>query len=217
MNSDPRLYAGTGRLGLFCVERHSRALCEQVCGAHPRSGCPRIAQPRSQRSMRFSWRDYDPRNGGVFIALSPDGSVEYSPHTRAARRRPYGNWPSQTIGGAAGLNTTPTQASRGLCLVRLPSEVLRIVPTVGGRLPKVTGCCPYLSRLEYNHSTPSLETLHKLARGLEIPSFALFVDDGTCRGSRIGCHCGCAGSVWRRTLPGPCGLYGATAQSADIV
>lgn len=38
---------------------------------------------------------------------------------------------------------------------------------------------PYLSRLENNHTSPTLGTLYKLARALEVPMYALFVDDGS--------------------------------------
>lgn len=36
----------------------------------------------------------------------------------------------------------------------------------------------YVSRVENNHTTPSVETMHKFARGLEVPTYALFLDDG---------------------------------------
>ena len=36
--------------------------------------------------------------------------------------------------------------------------------------------CPYLSRVENGHSVPSLESLEKLARALEIPMYHLMYD-----------------------------------------
>jgi len=36
----------------------------------------------------------------------------------------------------------------------------------------------YVSRVENNHTTPSVETMHKFARALEVPTYALFLDDG---------------------------------------
>lgn len=48
-----------------------------------------------------------------------------------------------------------------------------------GDIERRTGLmCPYLSRIENNHSIPTLGTLYKLARALEIPIYTLFVDDG---------------------------------------
>jgi transcriptional regulator with XRE-family HTH domain len=36
----------------------------------------------------------------------------------------------------------------------------------------------YVSRVENNHTTPSVETIHKFARALEVPTYALFLEDG---------------------------------------
>lgn len=36
----------------------------------------------------------------------------------------------------------------------------------------------YVSRVENNHTTPSVETMHKFARALEVPTYALFLEDG---------------------------------------
>lgn len=36
----------------------------------------------------------------------------------------------------------------------------------------------YVSRVENNHTTPSVETMHKIARALEVPTYALFLEDG---------------------------------------
>lgn len=36
----------------------------------------------------------------------------------------------------------------------------------------------YVSRVENNHTTPSVETMHKFARALKVPTYALFLEDG---------------------------------------
>lgn len=36
----------------------------------------------------------------------------------------------------------------------------------------------YVSRVENKHTTPSVETMHKFARALEVPTYALFLEDG---------------------------------------
>src|SRR5712692_1701759 len=35
---------------------------------------------------------------------------------------------------------------------------------------------PYISRIENNHSVPTIETLEKMARALEVPMYRLFYD-----------------------------------------
>src|SRR6266849_1579508 len=35
---------------------------------------------------------------------------------------------------------------------------------------------PYISRIEHNHSVPTIETLEKMARALEVPMYRLFYD-----------------------------------------
>ena len=35
---------------------------------------------------------------------------------------------------------------------------------------------PYISRVEHNHSVPTIETLEKFARALEVPMYELFYD-----------------------------------------
>jgi transcriptional regulator with XRE-family HTH domain len=35
---------------------------------------------------------------------------------------------------------------------------------------------PYISRIEHNHTVPTIETLEKWARALEIPMYQLFYD-----------------------------------------
>lgn len=58
-------------------------------------------------------------------------------------------------------------------------EIREVKRLTQGDIEHRTGLLrPYLSRVENNHSIPSLEKLHKLARGLEIPMYALFVEDG---------------------------------------
>ncbi len=46
-----------------------------------------------------------------------------------------------------------------------------------GDIERRTGLArPYLSRIENNHSVPSIETLEKMARALEVPMYQLFYD-----------------------------------------
>ena len=46
-----------------------------------------------------------------------------------------------------------------------------------GDIAKRTGLlCPYISRVENNHSVPNIETLEKMARDLEAPMCQLFYD-----------------------------------------
>ncbi len=46
-----------------------------------------------------------------------------------------------------------------------------------GDIQKRTGLVrPYISRVENGHTVPSLETLEKMARALEIPMYQLFYD-----------------------------------------
>jgi transcriptional regulator with XRE-family HTH domain len=46
-----------------------------------------------------------------------------------------------------------------------------------GDIEKRTGLiCAYISRVENCHSTPSIETLEKFARALEVPMYALFYE-----------------------------------------
>ena len=46
-----------------------------------------------------------------------------------------------------------------------------------GDIEKRTGLVrPYISRIEHNHSVPTIETLEKMARALEIPMYQLFYD-----------------------------------------
>ncbi len=35
---------------------------------------------------------------------------------------------------------------------------------------------PYISRIEHNHSVPTIETLEKFAKALEVPMYQLFYD-----------------------------------------
>jgi transcriptional regulator with XRE-family HTH domain len=60
----------------------------------------------------------------------------------------------------------------------------------------------YVSRVENNHTTPSVETMHKLARALEVPTYALFVDDGKpVREQAIPPHLTPQDRVLRRFIP----------------
>jgi transcriptional regulator with XRE-family HTH domain len=46
-----------------------------------------------------------------------------------------------------------------------------------GDIEKRTGLvCPYISRVENNHTVPTIETLEKMARALEVPMYQLFYD-----------------------------------------
>jgi len=46
-----------------------------------------------------------------------------------------------------------------------------------GDIEKRTGLVrPYISRVENNHTVPSIETLEKMARALEIPMYQLFYE-----------------------------------------
>ncbi len=46
-----------------------------------------------------------------------------------------------------------------------------------GDIEKRTGLVrPYISRIEHNHSVPTIETLEKMARALEIPMYRFFYD-----------------------------------------
>jgi len=46
-----------------------------------------------------------------------------------------------------------------------------------GAIEKSTGLLrPYISRVENGHTVPSIETLEKLARAMEIPMYQLFYD-----------------------------------------
>ncbi len=46
-----------------------------------------------------------------------------------------------------------------------------------GDIEKRTGLVrPYISRVENNHTVPTIETLEKMARALEIPMYQLFYD-----------------------------------------
>jgi transcriptional regulator with XRE-family HTH domain len=46
-----------------------------------------------------------------------------------------------------------------------------------GDIEKRTGLVrPYISRVENNHSVPTIETLEKMARALEVPTYQLFYD-----------------------------------------
>jgi transcriptional regulator with XRE-family HTH domain len=46
-----------------------------------------------------------------------------------------------------------------------------------GDIEKRTGFArPYISRVEHNHSVPTIETLEKWARALEVPMYQLFYD-----------------------------------------
>ena len=46
-----------------------------------------------------------------------------------------------------------------------------------GDIEKRTGLVrPYISRVENNHSVPTIETLEKMARALEVPMYQLFYD-----------------------------------------
>ncbi len=46
-----------------------------------------------------------------------------------------------------------------------------------GDIEKRTGLVrPYISRVENNHSVPTIETLEKMARALEVPLYQLFYD-----------------------------------------
>jgi transcriptional regulator with XRE-family HTH domain len=48
-----------------------------------------------------------------------------------------------------------------------------------GEIEKRTGLLRcYISRVENGHTVPSVDTLEKLARALEIPTYRLFTDDG---------------------------------------
>ena len=47
-----------------------------------------------------------------------------------------------------------------------------------GDIEKRTGLLRcYISRVEYGHTVPSVDTLEKLARALEVPMYRLFTDD----------------------------------------
>jgi len=47
-----------------------------------------------------------------------------------------------------------------------------------GEIEKPTGLVRcYISRVENGHTVPSLETLEKMARALEVPTYRLFTDD----------------------------------------
>src|SRR6266851_5463544 len=46
-----------------------------------------------------------------------------------------------------------------------------------GDIEKRTGLVrPYISRIEHNHSVPTIDTLEKMARALEVPMYQLFYD-----------------------------------------
>jgi transcriptional regulator with XRE-family HTH domain len=46
-----------------------------------------------------------------------------------------------------------------------------------GDIEKRTGLLrPYISRVENGHTVPSIETLEKMARAMEVPMYALFYD-----------------------------------------
>jgi transcriptional regulator with XRE-family HTH domain len=46
-----------------------------------------------------------------------------------------------------------------------------------GDIEKRTGLVrPYISRIEHNHSVPTIETLEKMAKALEVPMYKLFYD-----------------------------------------
>ncbi len=46
-----------------------------------------------------------------------------------------------------------------------------------GDIEKRTGLVrPYISRVENNHTVPTIETLEKMARALEVPMYQLFYD-----------------------------------------
>lgn len=46
-----------------------------------------------------------------------------------------------------------------------------------GDIEKRTGLVrPYISRVENNHSVPTIQTLEKMARALEVPMYRLFYD-----------------------------------------
>jgi transcriptional regulator with XRE-family HTH domain len=46
-----------------------------------------------------------------------------------------------------------------------------------GDIEKRTGLvCPYISRVENGHTIPTIETLEKMARGLEVPLYQFFYD-----------------------------------------
>jgi transcriptional regulator with XRE-family HTH domain len=48
-----------------------------------------------------------------------------------------------------------------------------------GEIEKRTGCLRcYTSRVENGHTVPSIETLEKYARALEIPMYMLFIENG---------------------------------------
>ena len=55
----------------------------------------------------------------------------------------------------------------------------------------------YLSRLENSHTVPSIYTLEKLARALELPMYKLFYD-----GERPPTHCIPAGSQAEKAFTG---------------
>lgn len=47
-----------------------------------------------------------------------------------------------------------------------------------GEIEKRTGCLRcYTSRVENGHTVPSIETLEKYARALEVPMYKLFIED----------------------------------------
>ena len=46
-----------------------------------------------------------------------------------------------------------------------------------GDIEKRTGLVrPYISRVEHNHTVPTINTLEKMARALEVPMYQLFYD-----------------------------------------
>lgn len=48
-----------------------------------------------------------------------------------------------------------------------------------GEIARRTGLSrPYISRIENDHTIPSIETLEKLARGFEIPLYRFFIEEG---------------------------------------
>jgi transcriptional regulator with XRE-family HTH domain len=58
-----------------------------------------------------------------------------------------------------------------ICAIREPKKLSQ------GDIEERSGLLrPYLSRIENGHTVPSIETLEKLARALEVPLYQLFYD-----------------------------------------
>jgi len=58
----------------------------------------------------------------------------------------------------------------------VPLEISQLLPPDRTWLGRTGACCAYISRDEDGHTVPAVETLEKLARALEVPTYQLFYD-----------------------------------------